>query len=86
MHVLDSFLFNKIPNPLGQQKQKFPKVMAIICMEVSPAVTGAPGGDCRLSCLPPLPLSGVGPNVRQESLSVSAKGTANRSLKGHSKA
>lgn len=79
MCVLDSFLFNKIPNALGQQEQNFPKVMAVICMEVSSAGTGAPGGDYRLSCLPPLPLSGVGHDVRRESLSVSAKGTANRS-------
>lgn len=73
MHVLNSYLFYKIPNPLGQQKQKFPKVMAIIYMEISSAMTGASSSDYGLSCLSPPPLSGVSHDVCQERLSVSAK-------------
>lgn len=90
MHVLNSYLFNKIPNPLGQQKQKFPKVMAIIYTEISSAVTGAPGSDYRLSCLSPPPLSRVSHDILHESLSVGAKdltwGLQTGLSKGHRKA
>lgn len=90
MHVLNSYLFNKIPSPLGQQKKKFPKGMAMIYMEISSPVTGAPGSDYRLSCLSPPPLSGVGHGVRHASLSVSAKdlawGLQTGLSKGHRKA
>ena len=88
--MLNSYLFNKIPNPLGQQKQKFPKVMAIIYTEISSAVTGAPGSDYRLSCLSPSPLFGITHDVRHGSLSVSAKdltwGLQTGLSKGHRKA
>lgn len=52
IHVLNSYLFNKIVNPLGQQEQNFPKVIAIIYMEISSAVTGS---GHRFSCLSPRP-------------------------------
>lgn len=71
MYMLNSYLFNKIPNPLGQQKQKFPRVIDIIYMKISSAGTWASGSDNRLSYLfPPLP-SSVGHDVYHESLLVS---------------
>lgn len=90
MYALNSHLFNKIPNPLGQQKQKFPRVIYIIYMKISSAGTWASGSDYRLSYLfPPLP-SSVGHDVCHESLSISVKdltwGLQTGLSKGHRKA
>lgn len=64
--MLNSYLFNKTPNPLGQQMQNFLKVIAIIYMEISSAVTGS-GYRFFLS------LSTSFSGVHHENLSVSAR-------------
>lgn len=75
---------------MGQQKQNFPKVVAIIYVEISSAVAGASGSDYRLSCLPPSPPSGVSRDVRHGSLSLNAKdltwGLQTGLSRGHRKA